>query len=524
MKIKEVMKKYHVVPGIAIFLTIIAAALGIKWFGYDGLSIGTGEAAAYLYRYYGWIVAVFLIGAVMLYYFAFVKKSKIQVVFMSAAVFLGIAFSLIVTPNSAADETKHIYAATEYANRLTNISQTNKPYTYYTRVTDADTGLSEKICVDNYSIMGKNFFTGITVEDKYLKEATSQVYNYNAVSAFFYSPAICGIVIGRAIGLNGILTYMLARLLMLTVYVLLGYFALKKLPAGKNIMALIMLMPSAISRAACVSEDAIIHGVIFMFTAYVISFIMSDKKIKTRDAVITFLCGIIIAMSKGGVYLPVLLMLFLVPKKNFGEKIKYPVIVAGSIAAALVAFFVANPTLIGDFVHSDESLVYTDAATGYSISRIVKNPVESFRILQATIFIKTGDYYSEMLAGGFGWLQVYVSDFTVMLCTLLLAIGVLNINGTEKCFTGKQRAVTGAAVLIGACLIIASMWIFWSPDNAGFIQGIQGRYFIPYLFLGLFAVKNHRTIIKKDIGNYLILGVYLVGIITFFEIWVRILI
>ena len=518
----RVRKKYHIIPYIVIILTIIIAAFGIKWFRYSNLSIGSGSEAIYLYRYYRFIVVVLLAGASVLFYNAFVKKRSVCTLFVIAGAFLGIMFSLAVTPNAAADETKHMYAATSFANKITNVADSDEPYTYYTRVTDALNGLDKNISASNYSVMAQKMVEKPSKEDKYLIKASSEVYNYSPVAAFFYSPAIIGIVIGRALGLNGILTYTIARLLMLTVYLVLGALAIRKIPMGKNILALVMLMPTAISRAACVSEDAIIHGTAFLFVAYAVSFIMSRKKIKTCDAVIMAVCGVIIAMSKGGVYLPLLLLLFMIPKENFGTKIKYPSIVAVSIAVAIGAFIVANPTLIKDFAGSDSQLIYTDSETGYSLGRIISNPKESLQTLLATIFVKSGDHYSEMLAGGFGWLQIYVSDLTVVMCTILLAISVLNLDGKEICFSKKQRILTYVAIFVGGLLIIASMWIFWSPDTTGYIQGIQGRYFLPYLFPALLALKNHKAVIRKNIDNFLIFGIFLIGIVTFFEIWVRI--
>ncbi len=54
------------------------------------------------------------------------------------------------------------------------------------------------------------------------------------------------------------------------------------------------------------------------------------------------------------------------------------------------------------------------------------------------------------------------------------------------------------------CAILGSMLIAWTPISSPYIQGVQGRYFLPFLPVLLLACKNDRLVLTKS-GNRSIL-------------------
>lgn len=497
----------------------------VKWYRYGDIAGKYGQDVIYFYRYYNVIAALLIVTAVIVFYLVFVRKSPIHKIYLAACICLGIVFTLIITPNAGADETNHLYHVMGTVNKITGTGETGTEGTYYARSTFADLNLDKNISVANYITTAKNFFKMAGADGSRMTEVTSDVYNYSPAAVILYLPAVIGILIGRLCGLGGVLTYTLGRLMMVAVYSVITYTALKKIPVGKNLLALIMLLPMMTSRVACISEDCVLYAVIFLYMAYVINAVYSDRTIRPAETVIMVCAGVFMSAFKGGIYIPLLLLLFMIPKKNFGEKVRYPVVVASAIVLTLAMFAVVNSNIFTDVVSStagsENDLMWTENE-GYTLKRMFTHPKEALCMLFNTFFLMGGTHYSEMFASGFGWLQIYTSGFLTTGFTVLMLLTLLNCGGKEICFNKKQRIMSLSAVAVSVFIIVISMWIFWTPVGSAHIVGLQGRYFIPLLFAALYPLKNSRCIIKKDIGGAVIFAAVLFHAVTFWEIYIRI--
>ena len=524
-KIKNIIRKYKLIPCAVMVFVLAVTAYFVKWYRYGDIAGKYGGDVIFFYRYYDIIAVAFIAAAVLIFFLVFVKKSQIHRIYLAACIALGIIFSLVITPGAGADESNHLYHVVGYVNGITGVGDTGQEGTYYVRRSYAELELGQDISVENYIKTAKNFFSLSKGDGNDMVEIESDVYNYSPVAVVLYFPAILGILAGRALSLGGVLTYMLARLFMAAVYSVLTYIALKKIPVGKNVLALIMLLPMMTSRVACISEDCVLYAVIFLYIAYVMNAVFSERVIRPHEAAVMVCAGVFMAAFKGGIYIPLLLLMFLIPKQNFGNRMKYPAVVACAVLLAVVVFGAVNYNIFIDVAAlgagSENELMWTDSE-GYTLRRMFTHPKEAACMLFNTIFFMGGTHYSEMLASGFGWLQIYTSAFPTAAFTVLLTLSLLNTEGKEICFGGKQRAISLIAVFLSIFIIVISMWIFWTPVGSSHIVGIQGRYFIPLLFAALYPLKNRRCIIKKDIGGALVLAAVLFHIVTFWEIYIRI--
>lgn len=67
---------------------------------------------------------------------------------------------------------------------------------------------------------------------------------------------------------------------------------------------------------------------------------------KVKEVIVTIVAGGLLVTGKGGAYVPLLLLLFLIPRENFGEKIKYPVVVGMAVFITIIVFLASNPSLL----------------------------------------------------------------------------------------------------------------------------------------------------------------------------------
>lgn len=520
-KVKNFIRKYHLMPYTIIILVVALLGYGVKWYNYDGVMAVLGENTSSFYGYFHVIFALIIIGVSVVYFLAVIKKTAIEKIYVAAASFVGIIFMLIIPPYASADEGNHILKCYDFSSCILGYEMPEEKY-HWMRVCDAETKLSRQLTVKNYQYVAENFFSmagNNKVELEYVNDMM-----YDTGNVIYYFPAIAGITLGRVLNLGTVSTYMLGRMFMLAVYVVLTYFAIKKMPTFKTGFTLIMLLPSTMHRVATISYDGLQFAYIFLFLAYVFYYIYNRMTIKVKDAIIMALTGVMMAVGKGGVYLPFLLMLFLIPKSNFGTKIKYGYIVVGSIFISLIAYIAFNSELFFDIASSSSGetndLLWTEEE-GYTLRDILTMPKRSLKILLNTFICLGGIKYSEMIGSGFGWLQIYVSEVWIVAYSILLSFAVFKEEDETFFFNKKQKVFLGVISVAMVGLIILSMWMFWTPLNNNYVEGLQGKYFIPVLIPVFFALKNNLFTIKKKIAPYMIFSAVLLYSGVFFDIWSR---
>lgn len=518
-KISEFLKKYHLIPYMIIIALIVVFGYGVKWYNYDGVGAILGQDTVAFYRYFNVIFVLILIAVTVVYYLAVIKKAAIEKLYVVCAAFIGVIFMLVVPPYASADEDRHILECQDFASAIFGYEmQGDKEH--WLRECDDNTELSRDLTVKNYQYVAENFFAGCDskkMELKYIDDIT-----YDGDNVIYYYPGIVGITIGRLLNLGTILTYMLGRMFMLAAYIAITYFAIKKIPVFKAGYAIIMLMPSTMQRAATISYDGLLLAYIFIFVAYVFYYIYNVKTIKIVDAVVMAISGVLLTVGKGGAYIPFLLMLFMIPKENFGKKIKYGFIVSGAILLCLVAFVGFNYELFADIAGSTggetNELLWTEEE-GYTLKDIITAPKRSLKVFINTFIMLGGAKYSELIGNGFGWLQVYISDVWVVAFSLLMVLSLFNESEESFTFNKKQKLMLGVIGVASFGLVVLSMWLFWTPLNSKYIEGLQGRYFIPMLIPILFIFKNKLFMVQKRISSYLLCSAVVMYAGVFLEIW-----
>ena len=120
-------------------------------------------------------------------------------------------------------------------------------------------------------------------------EISNQTKPYQFLQSALYPQALGIKAKSELLHLNFGYVYMLGRWCNLLAYAVIMYFAIKKLPIGKRLMAAIGLMPTPIFLASTYSYDAmIIAGITFGF-AYLLAELL-DRKKTARDKEFRLLC------------------------------------------------------------------------------------------------------------------------------------------------------------------------------------------------------------------------------------------
>lgn len=326
------------------------------------------------------------------------------------------------------------------------------------------------------------------------------------VAAFDYIFMAAGIKIGKLLQLPFTAVYTLGRLFNMWSYVVLVYFGIKRLPIGKYIMAVLALMPTPMFLAAVYSYDAIITGCMFLGISYLIhELIEKEKKITVKNGMI-MLGSLGFGILPKAIYFPVMLLPFLIPKDKFKNtkqrrifRTANVVCVLGLIAAILISMLfagAANDTRGGDVNAMEQVALILSHPLGYAKVWLenVKNTFWSYGFGIGSL-------------GVLGHLEATTCASMIGLL-LIFTIATDNIDRSEKDLTVKQKVAFFLAAVLSVAFVWGTLYLSFNTVGATVINGVQGRYFIPLLFIFYFLLR--RKAIKNTMNpvyyHYIVFG------------------
>lgn len=429
------------------------------------------------------------------------QKITIEKFFVIMALVMGITFSFLIPVSQVPDETSHMRMMSE-AIGLDNGEQI---YDKLVSVTDS-------------SFLGPPFSERQDLEDYLqgsgtpLDRSTIQYTPRFTKRILWYFPSAAGLALGILCNLPFFWCMHLAELCSLVFYVLVCYKALQVIPVSKHLLCAIMLLPMSIQQGASINYDSILLPLSFFVTAYILSFRYKDKMLSWKNMLLILGVLCVIGIIKPP-YILLGLLLFLVPfsKYNLYIKGKNIVTLIRKYKYPLIAVVII---LIGIGLYLKRENTYVQIMLAFA-----RDLPGAFQLFANTLLSKTSIYTSQ-ITGGFGWLDVHTSAwYTVYLIIMLLLLARTNnrsdTSGVLKIET-RDRFVSLLLFLCVSVLIIISM-IPWSIalqrdiyslsanehpihgylSRLDLIEGVQGRYFIPILFLFFFGISLPVTIKKS---------------------------
>jgi len=132
------------------------------------------------------------------------------------------------------------------------------------------------------------------------------------------------------------------------------------------------------------------------------------------------------------------------------------------------------------------------------------------------VLYRTFDQQSVMLAqGGYGilgWLTLSLP--TVGMCAMTLAAALfLGYRETVRT-TPWQRLVMVTTGVVLVCAVSLALYAGWSAVAAPVVSGLQGRYFVPVLALGLYAIYGIRPSRERTVLLILVAAVGIAAVTT----------
>ncbi len=312
-------------------------------------------------------------------------------------------------------------------------------------------------------------------------------YNTATYSPLSYLPQGIGIFFTRLITKNVAAMAYAGRLVNWAVITFLLIIAIRMLPAGKEVMAMLLLMPMNVQESVSLAPDGLVMAVAAVMIAYVMKLRhQQTSKLLPGQIVILYVLAIVISLIKI-VYLPFVLLYFLIPSERFGGRLKKTIQAVG-IAVAVIVFGGVWLILCTRY------LVHQGSDSGVQLAYVLANPIR-FIIAVFRTYFENGDLFLLQAVGASLAETNVASSGIVML--IYAAFVMVKIRPKLTVYSNKmpfQRIMI--SVMVGGMFILITMSLYlqWTYVYENSVQGLQGRYFMPLLLPVYFILNEGKPV------------------------------
>lgn len=341
-----------------------------------------------------------------------------------------------------------------------------------------------------------------------------------------YLPAASGIWLARVMGLSFTATFVAGRIATVLMYVIVLYFAMKRLRSSSMLMGLFALIPTLIFIAGNYCYDSWCTAFLALGTAiFLDEYRHPERKLSLQDTVL-MLGSLMLGCIPKAIYFPIFLMCLFMPKEKFADQrrlIIYRVAVVG--AAFFMAFTFVGPIIFTSGARYNDTRGGSDVNGSSQFSYILSDPLNYARVLLTFLFgtyFKPGMVYNHTMAS-----LSYMGKFPLALACVVLLIVVFAAERPKEELAQNQIRRTGIWVKLAAvvsffcavCLAATAMYVAFTPVGADSIAGCQERYMMPVMLPMLLQIRPNKTWMPIP-QKYFRLGVVLTeGVLLFAGFW-----
>lgn len=499
--------------GIFCFLVIMSMAV-LLWIG---RSISWNRWYSDPYR---GIVMLLLVAMLSVYFIITLLvcggEKRLHRVYFPIALVMGIVFMMMMPSYQVPDEVVHAGSAYRISNSIVGVENIDDLNYLNMREADAEyPKLTRNVTREQREKVWDSLFE----KTDNIKIVKASFPSLKTFPVQYIVPAL-GISLGRVIGASGATVFFLGRLFNLLFFVCLITLAIKITPVGKNVMFMVALLPITIQQGMSLSYDVFLIVCAFLYIAEVFHWSESSLSLKTWSEwghALLLICSFIcLMMLKGHAYTPMALLLLMIPVAHGKvDPKKLLKLVAGLV---VLAVFLVCCAFVWCHFHplaEPTNILSYNGKPSYTIQHILNHPGDSISVFGNTLIDRTAFYYMSGIGSQLGWFDVQTNLITtIAFLPLLLAVPNLVSDEVKMKITGRRKALYLLISLGCFCFTVIGMWIVWTPLESITVEGVQGRYFLPFMPLLLMAFTTGKIKIDQSLSEVVPSAVILLDIIA----------
>ena len=279
------------------------------------------------------------------------------------------------------------------------------------------------------------------------------------------------------------------------------------------------MIPIAIEGFTSLSPDAMTISMSFLYIAYILYLAFGNKeKIELKEKTTLLVMSIIIALCKI-VYIPLVGLMFIIPKEKFKDKTNKNKIIDICIISGIAVII----NLIWLKIASVYLTNFREGDSKIQVLLALQNPIKYIQTVLYTMNLNGSNYLLSLFGSDLGWGEL-VKLYAVVPYSLL-AIYVFSAISDEELknkFKKYQLVWIALVVLAVIGLVFTSLYVQWTTIGKESISGVQGRYFLPILpliMLLLGSTLKIRTSYKKEnVNKFIAISTLVLQIYTIAQI------
>jgi len=322
-----------------------------------------------------------------------------------------------------------------------------------------------------------------------------------------YVPQVVALWIGDGLGLGALDQLLLGRALGLVAVAGLLLGAARLAPVGRLVFYAVGLLPSVVAQAASFSADGVTIGLCVLATALVLRWSLREGSPGWWRWVLLGALFVAIALVKP-TYAPLAVIVALVPLLNpAARRVRSLASAAGvvALAAGVTLAWLRLTSWVTQGVNPNNDPA---AQREYLLSDpfvFVKATVRSLFLDYPTgLTTEKGEIWRGVF-GSFAWLRAPLPMAFVVLLCVALVLAVLVVEPREERALEVLRGgvlwrvvvLAGIGAVVGA--VCLALYIYYTETEGQWLQGLQGRYFLPVLPALLLLFVGGRLVSTRGV-------------------------
>lgn len=435
-------------------------------------------------------------------------RIRFEKAFIFVFLILGIVHMFLMPAYSTPDERAHFATAYYYSDIILGEEAVDADGNVMVRNEDLLLNVENiRPSLSTYSLIADNIFEGC-------KDDTMVSFDTTPLDVPFwsYAPQTLGITLARLLGFGNIMLLLTGDLFALLFYAACVYMAVKLIPFGKAMMAVISLLPMALETAGSYSYDVLVNGLSFLFIGYVFYLAYEKKRAWVKDWILMAVIIFFLAPVKV-VYVLLAFLCLLIPMES---KRKFWLGTVGVIASGGLSCLILRLTAIMNLAVQSGAGSAGTAENTYTISYILSDIPRVIGVLYNTLCRQSDAILAPLYGQKLGYWDVSVPYYISFGFVLVLAVSLL-AKEKERIYIKSWQKVLMLVLIVGMTGgITLSMMLDFTDVTDTVVRGIQGRYFIPFLPLAGFLFRGDRIVTKKNLDGYILPFMY---ILNYFSLW-----
>jgi uncharacterized membrane protein len=310
-----------------------------------------------------------------------------------------------------------------------------------------------------------------------------------------YIPQAVAIAIGEAVSMPPGSIYLLVRLFTLAARTALGFVAIRWWRQKPWALAAIMLLPMMVSQSIAPGADAMTFSLGALVVAATLRLRLEPTKTALRIWGVVGLTalGVAAALTKPAVMTLFPAVFALIPAGSI--RVRFPRLTRATMIAIPVLMSLVWLAVTEVYLGQDG---VSDAHDGRGqLQHLFAHPVTF-----VTVFVRTwfGGYTNDAIrgvAGLFGYLEVGFPLWLDVVVFIAMAAYLWCYRRRAPELSRGPQIFLAVGVVAFIYATFMALYIGWTPPGQAFIEGVQGRYLLPALFLALPIAPNIAKITRR---------------------------